>query len=439
MSDGSYRYETLQLHAGYEPEPTTRSSAVPIYQTSSFSFRDADHGAALFAMSESGYINTRLSNPTNEALENRVAALEGGVGGLALASGQAAWLVTITSLAQTGDNIVCTANLYPGINYMLNTMPHRFGIDVRFASREDPAEIADLIDDRTKSIHLETLSHPHFNIPDYEAIAKVAHDHGVALVVDNTAAAAGYLCRPIEHGADIIIASGKWFGGHGVSIGGILVDGGKFDWMNGRYPLFSKPREGRVQAFQGVRFGEEYVEKSSGLNPAFIRQAKAEGMRFQGAALSPFNAFLFLLGIDSLSLRVERQCQNALAFAKWLDAHPKVKWVTYPGLDSHPDRKLAAKYLRSGMYGTMVSFGLEGGWDAGRALVEKTKLVTHMANMGESKTLLMHPASSSHAHLSPEQLDNSGYTTDNVRVSMGAEHIDDILSDFDQAIAAATS
>ena len=434
MSLAKPHFETLQLHAGQVPDPTTGSRAVPIYQTTSYTFRNADHAAALFGLREFGNIYTRIMNPTNDVLEKRVAALEGGVAALAVASGQASQQLTLTTLAQAGDNIVSTSSLYGGTyNQFKVTLP-RLGIAVKFVVGDDPADFEKLIDEKTRALYVETIGNPHLNVPDLEALAKVAHRHGVALVVDNTFGAAGYLARPLEFGADIVVESAtKWIGGHGTSIGGVIVDGGKFDWANGRYPLFTSPSP----SYHGLVFTDAFNAKSALGNIAFIIRARVESLRDQGPAMSPFNAFLFLQGLETLSLRVERHCQNALAFAQWLTKHPQVQWVSFPGLPTHPSHALAKKYLRAGQFGSIVAFGIKGGLEAGRKLIDSVKLASLLANVGDCKTLVIHPASTTHQQLSPEEQKASGVTDDLVRVSVGTEHIDDIKEDFDQALKAA--
>ena len=431
MSEAQHQFETLQLHAGQVPDPTTGSRAVPIYQTSSYNFRDAEHAAALFGLQEFGNIYTRIMNPTTDVLEKRIAALEGGVAGLAVGSGQAAQLITLTTLAQAGDNIVSTSSLYGGTyNQFKVTLP-RMGIDVRLVQGHAPAELAKHIDDKTRAIYLESIGNPHLNVPDFAAVAKLAHDHGIALVVDNTFGAAGFLLRPIEHGADIVVASAtKWIGGHGTSIGGIIVDAGRFDWRNGRYPLFTEPSP----SYHGLKFTDVFNPDSELGNIGFIIRARVEGLRDQGPALSPFNSFLFLQGVETLSLRVERHCENALKFAQWLKEHPKVSWVTYPGLSSHPDHDRARKYFRNGLFGGIVCFGIKGGVEAGRNLINRVKLASLLANVGDSKTLVIHPASTTHQQLSEAEQRTTGTTPDLVRVSVGTENIADIIADFEQAL-----
>ncbi|HUJ77000.1 MAG TPA: O-acetylhomoserine aminocarboxypropyltransferase/cysteine synthase [bacterium] len=433
MSAAAPHFETLQLHAGQEPDPTTGSRAVPIYQTTSYTFHNADHAANLFGLKEFGNIYTRIMNPTTDVLEKRIAALEGGVAGLGVASGQAAQMLTLTNLAEAGDNIISTTALYGGTyNQFKVTLP-RLGIQTRFVESEDPAAFAKLIDKKTRAIYVETIGNPLLNVPDFAGLAKVAHDNGVALVVDNTFGAGGYICRPIDFGADIVVASAtKWIGGHGTSIGGVIVDSGRFDWTNGRYPLMTRPAEG----YHGLVFSDVFGTKGPFGNIAFIIRARVEGLRDQGPALSPFNSFLFLQGLETLSLRVERHCQNALTFAKWLGDHPQVSWVSYPGLPSHAGHKNAQKYFRKGMFGGVLTFGIKGGMEAGRKLINSVKLASLLANVGDAKTLVIHPASTTHQQLSAAEQKSSGVTPDLVRVSVGLEHIEDIIADFDQALKA---
>jgi O-acetylhomoserine/O-acetylserine sulfhydrylase len=434
MSQPGPHFETLQLHAGQVPDPTTGSRAVPIYQTTSYTFKNADHAANLFGLKEFGNIYTRIMNPTTDVFEKRVAALEGGVAGLATASGQAAQMLAITTLAQAGDNIVSTSSLYGGTyNQFKVTLP-RLGIQVKFLEGDDPAAFEKLIDSKTRALYIETIGNPHLNVPDLEALTKVAHKHGVAVIADNTFGAAGFLVRPIEHGVDIVVASAtKWIGGHGTSIGGIIVDAGRFDWANGRYPLMTEPAPG----YHGLVFTDVFNAKSALGNIAFIIRARVDGLRDQGAALSPFNAFLFLQGLETLSLRVERHCQNALAFAQWLSKHPQVAWVNYPGLPSHPSHTRAKRYVRAGLYGSILTFGIKGGLAAGRKFIDSVKLASLLANVGDAKTLVIHPASTTHQQLSDSEQKASGVSEDLVRVSVGLEHLDDIIADFDQALKAA--
>ncbi len=428
-----HRFETLQIHAGQEPAPGTNARAVPIYQTTSYTFADAAHGARLFALQEFGNIYTRIMNPTTDVFEKRIAALEGGVAAVATASGQAAQFLALTTIAEAGDNIVSTSYLYGGTyNQFKVTLP-RLGIDVRFVEGDDPQDFARQIDERTRAIYVETIGNPRFNIPDFAGLARLAHAHGIPLVVDNTFGAGGYLVRPIEHGADIVVASAtKWIGGHGTSIGGVIVDSGKFDWGNGRFPVFTRPAPG----YHGLNFWEVFGSGSPFGNIAFAIRARVEGLRDLGPCLSPFNAFLLLQGLETLSLRVERHVDNALALARWLERHEQVEWVSYPGLPSHPYHERARRYLRHG-YGGVLAFGIRGGLEAGRRFIDAVKLASHLANVGDAKTLVIHPASTTHQQRSAEEQKSAGVTPAQVRVSVGIEHIDDIREDFDEAFRAA--
>jgi OAH/OAS sulfhydrylase len=428
------RFETLQLHAGQQPDPTTKSRAVPIYQTTSYTFDDTAHAARLFGLEEFGNIYTRIMNPTTAVLEERIAALEGGVAALATASGQAAHLLTFTTLAEAGDNIVASSKLYGGTYNLLKVSLGRLGIETRFTDSDDPADYAALIDDRTKAVFVETIGNPRLNVPDFAPLAAAVHAKGVPLVVDNTFGAGGYYAQPLKHGADIVTHSAtKWIGGHGTSIGGLIIDGGRFDWRNGRFPNFTEPSEG----YHGLRFTEVFNPETELGNIAFIIRARVEGLRDLGPALAPFNAFLFLQGIETLSLRAERHAENALKLARWLDAHEAVEWVWYPGLEHHAYHDLAKKYLQNG-FGAIVNFGIKGGHEAGRAFIDGLELASLLANVGDAKTLVIHPASTTHQQLSESEQQSSGVTPDLVRISVGIEHIDDIIADFEQAFRKAT-
>jgi O-acetylhomoserine/O-acetylserine sulfhydrylase len=432
----TYRFETQQLHAGQEPDPTTNARAVPIYQTTSYNFKNAEHAASLFGLQEFGNIYTRIMNPTTDVFEKRVAALEGGVAGLATASGQAAQLIAVTTIAQAGENIISTSLLYGGTyNQFKVTLP-RLGINVKFVDGDDPADFEKLIDPKTKALYIETIGNPRLNVPDIKAIADVAHRHGIPLIVDNTFGAAGFLARPIDYGADVIVASAtKWIGGHGTSIGGIVVDSGNFDWGNGNFPIFTDPAPG----YHGLNFNEVFGKGSQFGNIAFIIRARVEGLRDLGPALSPFNAFLFLQGLETLSLRIERHNSNALKLAQWLESNPSVDWVWYPGLKSHPYHENAKKYLREGCFGSILAFGIKGGAEAGKAFIDNVKLASLLANVGDAKTLVIHPASTTHQQLSEKEQLESGVLPEQVRVSVGIEHIDDIIEDFDIALKAAVN
>lgn len=432
MSTRKYRYETLQLHAGQEVDKTTNSRAVPIYQTTSYVFNDAQHAADLFALQKFGNIYTRIMNPTTDVFEKRIAALEGGVAALATSSGQAAETLAITNLAQSGENIVSTKFLYGGTYNLFKVTLPRLGINVRFAEGDSPLDYQEKIDEKTKAVYIETIGNPKLNIPDIEAIAEVAHKNGIPLIVDNTFGAGGFLSRPIEHGADIVVASAtKWIGGHGTSIGGVIIDSGNFDWGNGNFPIFTEPSPG----YHGLNFNEVFGKGSQFGNIAFIIRARVEGLRDLGPALSPFNSFLFLQGLETLSLRVERHCQNALTLATWLKSHPLVEWVWYPGLEDYPSHQLAKKYLKNGLFGSMLSFGIRGGIEAGQKFINNVNLASLLANVGDAKTLVIHPASTTHQQLSDKEQLESGVTPEQIRVSVGIEHIDDIINDFDEALS----
>lgn len=435
-SNGKLRFETLQLHAGQEPDPTTKSRAVPIYATTSFTFDDSTHGANLFALKEFGNIYTRIMNPTTDVFEKRVAALEGGVAALATSSGQAAQLLAISTIAEAGDNIVSTSYLYGGTyNQFKVTLP-RLGIRVRFANGDDPDSIERLIDEKTKAIYVESIGNPRFNVPDFEKISSIAKAKGVPLIVDNTFGACGYICRPIELGADIVVQSAtKWIGGHGTTIGGVIVDAGTFPWNNGKFPAFTEPSPG----YHGLNFWETFgPDGVLGANAAFIIKARVEGLRDLGPSQNPFGSFLLLQGLETLSLRVQRSCDNALALAQWLEAHDHVSWVSYTGLKSHPHHAQASKYLQNG-FGAVLSFGIKGGVEAGKTFVSSVKLASHLANVGDAKTLVIHPSSTTHQQLTSEEQLASGVSEDLIRVSVGIEHIDDIKADLEQALQVATA
>ncbi|BDA72764.1 O-acetylhomoserine/O-acetylserine sulfhydrylase [Rivularia sp. IAM M-261] len=424
-----YRFETLQIHAGQAPAPGTNARAVPIYQTSSYTFDSAEHGASLFALQEFGNIYTRIMNPTTDVFEKRVAALEGGVAALATASGQAAQFLAISNLAEAGDNIVCTSFLYGGTYNQFKVSFPRLGINVKFVDGDDPEDFRNVIDERTKALYVETIGNPQFNVPDFAALADIAHENGIPLIVDNTFGCCGYLSRPIEHGADIVVQSAtKWIGGHGTSIGGVIIDSGKFDWGNGKFKVFTEPAPG----YRGLNFYEVFGSQSPFGNIAFIIRARVEGLRDMGPCLSPFNAFLLLQGLETLSLRVERHTKNALELAQWLSQHPHVEWVNYPGLPDHPYHERAKKYLKNG-FGCVLNFGIKGGLEAGKSFINSVKLASHLANVGDAKTLVIHPASTTHQQLSDVEQVSAGVTPDLVRVSVGLEHIDDIKEDFEQA------
>jgi O-acetylhomoserine (thiol)-lyase len=428
MSKENYKFETLQLHAGQEIDPTTNSRAVPIYQTSSYVFNNSEHAAKLFGLQEFGNIYTRLMNPTTDVFEKRIAALEGGVAALATSSGQAAQFLAITNIAQAGDNIVSTSYLYGGTYNQFKVQFKRLGIKVKFVTGDDPADFEKLIDEKTKAIYLETIGNPRFNVPDFDAIAKIAQKHLIPLIVDNTFGAGGYIFRPIEHGANIVVESAtKWIGGHGTSIGGVIVDAGNFNWGNGKFPQFTEPSEG----YHGLKFWEVFGAPGPFGNIAFIIRARVEGLRDYGPVISPFNSFLLLQGLETLSLRVQRQLENTLILAQWLEKHPKVVSVDYPGLVSSPYNKIATKYLKHG-YGGVLTFIVKGGKEAGDKIVNNVKLISHLANVGDAKTLIIHPSTTTHQQLSAEEQKSSGVVPGLLRVSVGIEHIDDIKADLEE-------
>lgn len=423
------KFETLQLHAGQEIDETTRSRAVPIYQTTSYTFKNAEHGANLFALKEFGNIYTRIMNPTTDVFEKRIAALEGGVAALAVSSGQAAQFIALQNILESGDNFISTSHLYGGTYNQFKVSFKRLGITVKFTENDEPSSFEKLIDARTKAIYLETIGNPEFNIPDFEAIAQVARDHDIPLIVDNTFGAGGFLFRPLEHGANVVTASAtKWIGGHGTSIGGVIIDGGNFNWGNGKFPQFSEPAEG----YHGLNFWEVFGSDGPFGNIAFIIRARVEGLRDYGPALSPFNSFLLLQGLETLSLRVERTTQNALKLADWLESHEAVESVSYPGLPSSKYHELAKKYLKNG-FGGVFTFRIKGGKAQAEKFVNQLKLVSHLANVGDAKSLIIHPASTTHQQLSEAEQLSAGVHPSQLRVSVGIEHIDDIKADFEQA------
>jgi O-acetylhomoserine (thiol)-lyase len=428
----SLRFETICLHGGHKVDADTLSRAVPIYQTTSYLFRDTEHAARLFDLKEFGNIYTRIMNPTNEVFEKRMAMLEGGVGALATSSGQAAATLIFATLAGAGDEILSSSKIYGGTYNLLKVTLKRFGIHTRFVGDPKPENFEPAITERTKAIHVETIGNPRGDVADIPALAEMAHRYGIPLVVDNTVATP-YLCRPIELGADIVYHSAtKFIGGHGTSIGGVIIDSGRFPWDNGRFPSFTEPSEG----YHGLRFWEAFGPNSPFGNIAFIVKARVEYLRDLGPALSPFNAWLFLQGLETLPLRMQRHCDNAMAVARYLQQHPKVAWVSYPGLPDHPTYKVAQRVLRNG-YGAIVTFGMKGGKEASRRVVDGVRLISLLANIGDARTLIIHPASTTHQQLTPEEQLSSGVTEDLIRLSVGLEHIDDILEDLEQAIAKA--
>ncbi|UCF15896.1 MAG: homocysteine synthase [Phycisphaerales bacterium] len=420
-----YRLETLALHAGQTVDSDTLSRAVPVYQTTSYCFKDTDHAANLFALKEFGNIYARLMNPTNDVLEKRLAAMEGGVGGLAFSSGQSAIYVSIFNICGAGGHIVSSNSLYGGTVTLFSQTFPKLGIEVTFVDPKDPKNFAEAIKDNTRLIYIESVGNPKNDILQYERIAEIAHANGMPVICDNTVPTP-ILLRPIEHGIDIVVHScTKFIGGHGTSIGGAIVDSGKFDWTNGRYPELTEPDP----SYHGVK----YVEAVGPL--AYIIKARTQFLRDMGSCMSPFNAFLFLQGLETLHLRMARHSENALALAQWLEKQPQVNWVNYPGLESHADHALAKKYLPDGQ-GAILGFGIKGGQKAGIKFINNVKLASHLANIGDSKTLVIHPASTTHQQLSEAEQLAAGVTGDYVRVSAGTEHIDDIIADFDQALKA---
>ena len=428
MSISSKNLSTQALHAGQVPDPTTGARAVPIYQTTSFVFKDSDHAANLFALKEFGNIYTRIMNPTTDVFEQRIAAIEGGTGALAVASGQAASTLALLNITQVGDEIVSANNLYGGTYQLLHyTMP-KLGREVKFVDSQKPEAFRKAITSKTRAVFAETIGNPKLDVPDFEVIAKIAHEAGVPLVVDNTIGIG--LVRPIDYGVDIIVASAtKYIGGHGTSIGGGIVDSGKFQWNNGKFPEFTEPDP----SYHGLKFWDVFGNFPGLGNVAFIIKARVQLLRDIGACLSPFNAFLFLQGLETLPLRQRQHSQNALEVAQYLKKHPLVTWVTYPGLPNHPSHKLAVKYLKKG-FGGILGFGIKGGLEAGRKFINSVKLFSHLANIGDSKSLVIHPASTTHQQLNAEEQAATGVTQDYVRLSIGIEDVEDIKTDIDQAL-----
>ena len=424
-------FDTLQLHAGQSIDPTTKSRAVPIYQTSSYAFDNAAHAADLFGLRQFGNIYTRIMNPTTDVFEKRIAALEGGVAALATGSGQAAQFLALVNILQAGDNFVSTSYLYGGTYNQFKVAFKRLGIEARFANGDDVDSFVPLIDANTKAIYLETIGNPKLNIPDFERFVQLAKTYDLPLIVDNTFGAGGYLVKPIELGANVVVESAtKWIGGHGTTIGGVIVDGGNYNWGNGKFPLFTEPSEG----YHGLKFWDIFGEGNPlGLpNIAFSIRARVEGLRDFGTSQSPFNSFLLLQGLETLSLRVQRHNENALALAKWLESHDNVNYVWYPGLESSPYHANAVKYLK-GNGGGVLQFGIKGGVEKAAAFIESLELVSHLANVGDAKTLIIHPASTTHEQLGEAEQLAAGVLPDMIRVSVGIEFIDDIKADFEQA------
>lgn len=424
MAERQYGFETISLHAGRQPDPTTGARAVPIYQTTSYQFKSTEHAANLFGLKEFGNIYTRIMNPTQDVFEQTIAQLEGGVGALAVSSGQAAITYAILNIAGAGDEIVSSSSLYGGTyNLFAITLP-KIGINVRFVDNNDPEQFKAAITDKTKAIFVEIIGNPKMDVADLELIANIAHEAGIPLIVDNTFATP-YLCQPLKHGADIVVHSAtKFIGGHGTSIGGVIVDGGKFDWTNGKFPGFTEPDE----SYHGIVYTRDFGPM------AYILKARVQLLRDIGAAISPFNAFLFIQGLETLSLRMARHSENALKVAEFLQNHPKVEWVNYPGLKESPYYDLAQKYLPKGQ-GAILTFGVKGGAKAGEALINHVELFSHLANVGDAKSLIIHPASTTHQQLSEEEQRKTGVSPELVRLSVGLETVDDIIADLDQALA----
>ncbi|MDH0675272.1 O-acetylhomoserine aminocarboxypropyltransferase/cysteine synthase [Empedobacter sp. GD03861] len=422
-------FDTLQVHAGQEVDPSTGSRAVPIYQTSSYVFNDAEHGANLFALKEFGNIYTRIQNPTTDVFEKRIAALEGGVAALAVSSGQAAQFIALNNILESGDNFVSASNLYGGTYNQFKVGFKRLGVDVRFAEDADPTKIESLIDENTKAIYAETIGNPSFNVPDFEAIAAIAQKYNIPFIVDNTFGVGGYIFKPLEHGANVVVESAtKWIGGHGTSIGGVIVDGGNYNWGNGRFPQFSEPSEG----YHGLVFSDVFGVNGPFGNIQFIIRARVEGLRDFGPAISPFNSFLLLQGLETLSLRVQKHLDNTLEIARWLELHPQVEKVNYPGLITSPSHHLAKKYLKNG-FGAVLSFQIKGDADKANQFIDSLKLISHLANVGDAKSLIIHPSATTHQQLSDDEQKSAGVFPGLLRLSVGIEYIDDIKNDLQRA------
>ena len=422
-------FDTLQVHAGQVADPTTGSRAVPIYQTSSYVFNDAEHGANLFALKEFGNIYTRIQNPTTDVFEKRIAALEGGVAALAVSSGQAAQFIALNNILESGDNFVSASNLYGGTYNQFKVGFKRLGVEVRFAENAEPNKIEALIDDNTKAIYAETIGNPSFNVPDFEAIATIAQKYNLPFIVDNTFGAGGYIFKPLEHGANVVVESAtKWIGGHGTSIGGVIVDGGNYDWGNGKFPQFSEPSDG----YHGLVFSKVFGVGGPFGNIQFIIRARVEGLRDFGPAISPFNSFLLLQGLETLSLRVQKHLDNTLEIARWLELHPQVEKVNYPGLITSSSHHLAKKYLKNG-FGAVLSFQIKGDADKANQFIDSLELISHLANVGDAKSLIIHPAATTHQQLSDEEQKSAGVFPGVLRLSVGIEYIDDIKNDLQQA------
>ena len=430
MSQGIH---TLSLHAGQQPDPTTGSRAVPIYQTSSYVFKSSEHAANLFALKEFGNIYTRLMNPTTDVFEKRVAALEGGTGALAVASGQTAITYALLAITRLGDEIVAGNNLYGGTYQLFHHTFPKLGRTVKFVDSRDPAAFRKAITAKTRALYVETVGNPKLDVPDFEAVAQIAHENGLPLVVDNTVGVG--LVRPFDHGADIVVASAtKYIGGHGTSVGGVIVDSGKFQWNNGKFPEFTEPDP----SYHGLKYWDALGNVPGMGNVAFILKIRVTLLRDIGAALSPFNAHEFLIGLETLPLRQKRHSENALAVARWLQKHPLVSWVSYPGLEGDPSYANATKYLKKG-FGGLVGFGIKGGKAAGRKFIDSVQLLSHLANIGDAKSLVIHPASTTHQQLTAEEQASTGVTEDYIRLSVGLEDVEDLQADIDQALKKATS
>jgi len=430
-----HKFETLQIHAGQEIDSATGSRAVPLYQTTSYGFKNSEHGANLFALKEFGNIYTRIMNPTTDVFEKRIAALEGGVAALAVASGQAAQFIALNNILQAGDNFISSNHLYGGSYNQFKVAFKRLGITVKFADADNVSDFEAKIDENTKAIYVETIGNPSFSIIDFDQIAAIAKKHDLPLIVDNTFGAAGYLFKPLEHGANVVVESAtKWIGGHGTSIGGVIVDGGNYNWGNGKFTQFTEPSEG----YHGLVFNDVFGQNGPFGNIQFIIRARVEGLRDFGPSQSPFNSFLLLQGLETLSLRVQRHVENALALAKWLESHPAVTKVNYPGLESSPYHANAKKYLSNG-FGAVLSFEVKGVKENATKVVDNLKLVSHLANVGDAKTLIIQPSATTHQQLSDAEQLAAGVTPNLLRVSVGIEHIDDIKADFEQALNALAS
>lgn len=424
--ESKYHFETLQLHAGQKIDTETLSRAIPIYLTTSYIFKNAEHAASLFELKEAGYTYSRINNPTNDVFEKRIAALEGGTAALATSSGQSAQFIALTNIMKCGDNFISTSYLYGGTYNQFKVQFKKLGIECRFVNGDNPEDFEKLIDNNTKAIYLETIGNPRFNIPDFERFAELADKYQIPLIVDNTFGAAGYLFKPIEYGANIVVESAtKWIGGHGLVIGGVIVDGGNFNWGNGKFPQFTEPSE----SYHGLVFWDEFGSNSKHGNIAFITRARVEGLRDFGNCLSPFNAFILLVGLETLSLRMDRICENALQIAEWLEKQDWIEYVNYPGLKSSKYHNLAKKYLKKG-FGGVLTFKVKGGKEMADKLIDNVELISHLANIGDSKTLIIHPASTTHEQLSLEEQISAGVEPGLIRLSVGIEHIDDIKNDL---------